>query len=424
MSYSKEEKDIFGNSIEVHYDDKGNKIGTSKEEKELFGKEITAHFDTRGNKTGISKKEKDLFGKDQTVHYNIDGTITGTSKIEKDWKGEEIFVHYDVLGNKTGESKYEIDVFGNKILRHKKIIKTQKFKSNTDNGNTAVGFLILLAIIVVVVLGTFAYPFKIIDQDISPFKLNWLENKHVWIFCSAIWTLLITSIFIIKLANKEKNGEQPIEFIASNGLMSVMPFLISVAIVVSYVIKAKLPDQFILFGSIAVSILAIIVGLTSWKTTKRIHLISTFVITAGLSIYLLNNESMLNTSSFVQSENVDNNQGMQQAETNLSNNSTSNNTSSENNVFNKTENSNYDFTGIYPQGSSRVLSSSDLSGLSKQELKIMRNEIYARHGYIFKTAEMKAYFANQGWYQGQFDEVASKLTSIEQQNIELIKIYE
>jgi hypothetical protein len=62
--------------------------------------------------------------------------------------------------------------------------------------------------------------------------------------------------------------------------------------------------------------------------------------------------------------------------------------------------------------------------MTKYDLKIMRNEIYARHGYIFKTGEMKSYFAEQSWYRGQYDDVTSMLTSIEKQNAELIKKYE
>lgn len=80
--------------------------------------------------------------------------------------------------------------------------------------------------------------------------------------------------------------------------------------------------------------------------------------------------------------------------------------------------------GNFPQASERLLTSSDLSGMSKQDLKIMRNEIFARHGYIFKTAEMKSYFANQSWYSGQYDDVTSMLSNIEKQNIELVKKYE
>jgi len=78
----------------------------------------------------------------------------------------------------------------------------------------------------------------------------------------------------------------------------------------------------------------------------------------------------------------------------------------------------------FPQASERLLSASDLSGLSKYDLKIMRNEIFARHGYIFTTNDMKNYFQNQSWYTPRYSNVTSMLTRIEQQNITLIKRYE
>jgi len=78
----------------------------------------------------------------------------------------------------------------------------------------------------------------------------------------------------------------------------------------------------------------------------------------------------------------------------------------------------------FPQASERILSSSDLSGLSKYDLKIMRNEIFARHGYIFTTSDMKQYFSNQSWYSPRYGNVTSMLTNIEQKNIAFIKRYE
>ncbi len=80
--------------------------------------------------------------------------------------------------------------------------------------------------------------------------------------------------------------------------------------------------------------------------------------------------------------------------------------------------------GLYPQASQVLLSPSDLSSFSRYDLKIMRNEIYARHGFIFKTPEMKSYFSQQFWYKGQYNNVTSMLSTIEKQNIELIKKYE
>ncbi len=75
--------------------------------------------------------------------------------------------------------------------------------------------------------------------------------------------------------------------------------------------------------------------------------------------------------------------------------------------------------GLYPFASERRLSYDDLAGYSAYELKIMRNEIYARHGYIFHTAAMKSYFAAQPWYVPRYSDVS--LSSIENHNVKIIK---
>ncbi|MBQ6613148.1 MAG: YARHG domain-containing protein [Alistipes sp.] len=78
--------------------------------------------------------------------------------------------------------------------------------------------------------------------------------------------------------------------------------------------------------------------------------------------------------------------------------------------------------GHWPFTSSRYISESDLYGMSLADLRIMRNEIYARHGYIFKTQEMKQYFAQQSWYRPISANVT--LSQIEQHNVSVIKAYE
>lgn len=80
--------------------------------------------------------------------------------------------------------------------------------------------------------------------------------------------------------------------------------------------------------------------------------------------------------------------------------------------------------GIYPQASARVLTPRDLEGLDKAELKIMRNEIFARYGYQFKTKDMQEYFSRQTWYRPRLADVTSMLSSVERKNVELIKQYE
>ncbi|OAK33705.1 TcaA 3rd/4th domain-containing protein [Bacillus wiedmannii] len=75
---------------------------------------------------------------------------------------------------------------------------------------------------------------------------------------------------------------------------------------------------------------------------------------------------------------------------------------------------------IFPDSDSRKLTSTDLAYLSKEQLKIARNEIYARHGHMFQTKDMQAYFSKQSWYR-ENPYFTGKLTDIESYNVELIK---
>lgn len=82
---------------------------------------------------------------------------------------------------------------------------------------------------------------------------------------------------------------------------------------------------------------------------------------------------------------------------------------------------------ILPDSSSRILSDSEVSGLSKEELRLARNEIFARHGRKFDDAQLQSYFESKSWYNGTIDPddfSESMLSEIEKKNIELIKKYE
>jgi hypothetical protein len=52
---------------------------------------------------------------------------------------------------------------------------------------------------------------------------------------------------------------------------------------------------------------------------------------------------------------------------------------------------------LIPDSSVRRLDPAELSGLTGPELKVARNEIYARHGYIFKTRDMQDHFGGCGY---------------------------
>ncbi|MEJ0056752.1 MAG: YARHG domain-containing protein [Bacteroidota bacterium] len=75
----------------------------------------------------------------------------------------------------------------------------------------------------------------------------------------------------------------------------------------------------------------------------------------------------------------------------------------------------------YPQISTQYLEESSLESYSKEELKIMRNEIFASCGYIFKTEPMKSYYGKMRWYKPLLDNVDDKLNDFEKANVKLIK---
>ncbi len=54
---------------------------------------------------------------------------------------------------------------------------------------------------------------------------------------------------------------------------------------------------------------------------------------------------------------------------------------------------------ILPDSSTRKLTRAELQGLTKEQLRLARNEIFARHGVIFGVADLDAYFGEKSWYQ-------------------------
>lgn len=55
---------------------------------------------------------------------------------------------------------------------------------------------------------------------------------------------------------------------------------------------------------------------------------------------------------------------------------------------------------ILPDSGIRYLTEADFTFLTKEQLRIARNEIYARHGRIFKSDDLNGYFQSKTWYTG------------------------
>ena len=80
---------------------------------------------------------------------------------------------------------------------------------------------------------------------------------------------------------------------------------------------------------------------------------------------------------------------------------------------------------ILPKSDKEKLTRADLEGLTKEQLRLARNEIYARHGMIFGVDDLDKYFATKSWYKPTisfkdfYDTVEMSL--IEEENVILIQ---
>lgn len=68
-----------------------------------------------------------------------------------------------------------------------------------------------------------------------------------------------------------------------------------------------------------------------------------------------------------------------------------------------------------------LLNTPYLMDIPREQLRLMRNEILARHGYTFKSKDLNDYFRAKSWYKPGTDNSKVHLSVIEQTNIELIK---
>lgn len=79
---------------------------------------------------------------------------------------------------------------------------------------------------------------------------------------------------------------------------------------------------------------------------------------------------------------------------------------------------------ILPDSDSRKLKKSDLAGMTAQQLSYAKNEIYARHGRIFKSSELQDYFNQKDWYEKNDDFKDEDLSKKEAENTEFIDAYQ
>ena len=82
---------------------------------------------------------------------------------------------------------------------------------------------------------------------------------------------------------------------------------------------------------------------------------------------------------------------------------------------------------ILPDSDTRRIAESDLETLSEEELRLARNEIYARRGRKFDDESLTNYFESKSWYRGTIepsDFTEELLSEIEKYNATFIAEYE
>lgn len=85
------------------------------------------------------------------------------------------------------------------------------------------------------------------------------------------------------------------------------------------------------------------------------------------------------------------------------------------------------FPSGWQDSAARRLTQADVANLTWEQCCLARNEIFARHGRIFQTPQIAAYFEAQSWYHGtvpgaSFDN--NSLSPTERANADFLANYE
>jgi hypothetical protein len=69
----------------------------------------------------------------------------------------------------------------------------------------------------------------------------------------------------------------------------------------------------------------------------------------------------------------------------------------------------------------RLFTLAALRKMSRGELSVLRNEIYARHGYVFHDPVIRDFFVRRPWYKADPHYSDTRLTVVDRQNVLLIR---
>ena len=72
----------------------------------------------------------------------------------------------------------------------------------------------------------------------------------------------------------------------------------------------------------------------------------------------------------------------------------------------------------------QYITESDMAGWDQKTALLARNEIFARHGYVFQTQEIQNYFAAKSWYTPNSSYDGSDLSDVEKANVDTLSASE
>ena len=79
---------------------------------------------------------------------------------------------------------------------------------------------------------------------------------------------------------------------------------------------------------------------------------------------------------------------------------------------------------LLPESDSRYLTEQEIAGCSREEIQLMINEIYARHGRAFQSQNNRDYFSSRDWYSpvsGKSDEtIEQEFNEYEKVNVDFL----
>ncbi len=72
----------------------------------------------------------------------------------------------------------------------------------------------------------------------------------------------------------------------------------------------------------------------------------------------------------------------------------------------------------------RQLTAKELESLSRRDLRLLRNMVFARRGYTFKSELLRGYFEDTDWYRPDPAYSTKRLTPLDWRNVKLVKSVE